>query len=263
MEHTFTGCQAFMASHYSVLVTGVLVPLAACAAWALYRYHFQPSDTHRSVDVKIQQALRRYVLIESTHGKPDCVLQAFKEYASKDVVIKGLLFTVEQDIFLEEAAKQCYPKATLVLGTQCGYSPIRLLQFLPSDGMLYAVEGEDSMAESAEEMILVAGFKHNQFKLLCQHPVDAIHVLKSQFGVKKLDFVLMDYECDQYVEGLLALTESGILYPGTLILANNTNHPTSKNFIQYIEGAEDYRIVDACKGLLKVEYVQPKSLWRS
>lgn len=245
-----------MSSNYSVLVTGVLVPLAAGVAWALYRYGFQPSDTHRSVDVKTQQALRRYVLFESTHGKPDSVLQAFKEYASKDRVMKRLLFTVEQDTFLEEVAKQHYPRTTIVLGTQCGYSAIRLLHLLPSDGMLYAVEQEESMAESAEEMILVAGFKNNQFKLLCQHPVDAIHVLKSQFGVKKVDFVLIDYKCDQHYECLLALVEVGILHPGTLILANNTDYPTSKDFIKYIEEAEGYRIADACKGLLKVEYVK-------
>ncbi|KAG8579434.1 hypothetical protein GDO81_010885 [Engystomops pustulosus] len=245
-----------MASNYCVLVPGVLVPLTAGVAWALYRYHFRPSEAHRSVDVKTQQALRRYVLFESTHGKPDSVRQAFREYAIKDRIIKGLLFTAEQDLFLEEAAKQSYSTTMLVLGTQCGYSAIRLLQLLPSGGMLYAVEQEESMAESAEEMILVAGFKNNQFKLLCQHPVDAIHTLKSQFGVKKLDFVLVDYGCDQHVEGLLALTEVGILHPGTVILANNTDHPTSKDFLKYIEEGGGYRIVDSCQGLLGVDYVQ-------
>ncbi|XP_075716042.1 transmembrane O-methyltransferase homolog [Rhinoderma darwinii] len=244
-----------MASNYSVLVTSVLVPLAVGVAWALYRYRFRPSGTHWSRNVKTQ-ALCRYVLFESTHGKPDSVLQAFKEYASKDRAMKGLLFTVEQDFFLVEAAKQCFPRTTLVLGTQCGYSVIRLLPFLPPEGMLYAVEQEESMAESAEEMILVAGFQNNQFKLLCQHPLDAIHALKSQFGVFEVDFLVMDYQCDQHVEGLKTLAEVGILHPGTLILTNNTDHLTSKDFMKYIEGAEGYRVVDNCKGLLKVEYVQ-------
>ncbi|KAM3924878.1 catechol O-methyltransferase-like [Leptodactylus fuscus] len=247
---------SFISSQSSVLASGVLLPLAAGAAWALYRYHLRPSDTRRSVDVKTQQALRRYVLFASTHGKPDSVLQAFQEYAGKDRAVKGLLFTREQDNFLKDVAKQCYPKTALVLGTQCGYAAIRLLQLLPSSAMLYAVEQEESMAESAEEMILVAGFKNNQFRLLCQQPVDAIHDLKSQFGVKMVDFVLMDYQCDRHVEGLLALTESGILHPGTVILTNNPDHPTTKDLVKYIESAKEYRMVDSYKGLLKVEYVQ-------
>ncbi|XP_073505857.1 transmembrane O-methyltransferase homolog isoform X2 [Phyllobates terribilis] len=256
MEFTTTGFLPFMGSNYSLLFTGVLVPLATGVVWALYRYHFCPSDTHRSVAVKTQQGLRRYVLLESTHGKPDSVLQAFKEYARKDRTIKKLLFTAEQECFLEKTAKQCYPRTTLLLGTQCGFSAICLLQLLPTDGMLYAIELEESMAESAEEMILVAGFKNNQFRLLCRHPVDAIHVLKSQFGVKKVDFVLMDYQCDQQMEDLLALAEVGLLFTGTLILINNTDHPASKGFIENITRAEGYMIVDACNGLLKVEYVQ-------
>ncbi|XP_056373002.1 catechol O-methyltransferase-like isoform X2 [Hyla sarda] len=254
MENTFTGFLPFLASNPSVIVTGALVPLAAGVAWVLFRYYNGPSYRHGSVGVKTQQALRRYVLFESTHGKPDSVLQAFKEYAIKDHAMKMLLFTVEKDHFLEVVAKQRYPRTTLVLGTQCGYSAIRLLQLLPPDGMLYAVEQDESMAESAEEMILVAGFKNNRFKLLCQHPVDAIRDLKSQFGVKKVDFVLMD-QCDRYVEALLAMAEVGILHPGSLILANNTDHPTSEDFRTYIKGADGYRIVDACKGLLKMEYV--------
>ncbi|XP_069810022.1 catechol O-methyltransferase-like [Dendropsophus ebraccatus] len=255
MENALTGSLPFVASDHSVLVSGLLGSLAAGVAWALYRYHYRPSCTRRRVGVKTQQALRRYVLFESTHRKPDSVLQAFREYASKDRVMRGLLFTVEQESFLEEAVKQCQPKTSLVLGTQCGYSAIRLLRLVPSDGILYAVEQEESMADSAEEMILVAGFKNNQFKVLCQHPVDAIHVLKSQFGLKKVDLVLMDSRHDQHGQGLMALAEVGILHPGTLILVNNKDCPRSKGFMKE---AKDYRKVDACKGLLKVEYVQPK-----
>ncbi|KAM4035149.1 transmembrane O-methyltransferase homolog [Anomaloglossus baeobatrachus] len=253
MELTITG---FFGSNSSLLITGVLVPLATGVVWALYWYHLCPSDRRRSVVVKTQQTLRRYVLFESTHGKPESVLQAFKEYARRDRAIKELLFTEEQECFLKKAAKQRYPKTTLLLGTQCGFSAICLLQLLPADVILYAVEQDESMAESAEEMILVAGFKNNRFRLLCQHPVDAVHILKSQFGVKKVDFVLMDYRYDQQIEDLLALAKLDILNIGTLILINNTKHPMSKGFIENIGGAEGYRIVDSCKGLLKVEYVQ-------
>ncbi|XP_063786646.1 transmembrane O-methyltransferase homolog [Pseudophryne corroboree] len=247
-----------MASSYSVLVTGALAPLCVAVAWALYRYRSQP-ELIWSVDVKTQMALRRYVLFESTHGKPDSVLQTFKEYARRDILVKELLFTLEQDIFLANAVTQSLPLTTLVLGTQCGYSVIKLLSLLPQEGKVYAVEDEDNMADSAEEMILVAGFKNNQFKLLCQHPVDAIHVLKSQCGLKGVDLVLMDYKCDQYIHGLQALLEVGALHPGTVILANNTNHPTAKDFMNHLHGAGSYRIVDCCNGLLKVGYVGPNS----
>ncbi|KAM5171169.1 transmembrane O-methyltransferase homolog [Mantella aurantiaca] len=242
-----------MDSFFSVLTTGIVVPLCAGVIWALYIYQFQPRCKW-TIDEKSQQALRRYVLMESTHGKPDSVLKTFREYAKQKSIIKEMLLTPDQDVFLADAVKQSTPLTVLVLGTQCGYLAIRMLSLLPPDGKLYAVEKEDSMAESAEEMILVSGFKNNQFKLLCQHPVDAIHVLHSKFALKKVDLVLMDFQSDGYLQGLKALTELGLLYPGALIFLNNMADLANKDFVKHLKNSEHYRVVNEGQSLLKVEF---------
>ncbi|XP_077328757.1 transmembrane O-methyltransferase homolog isoform X1 [Lithobates pipiens] len=244
-----------MDSTFPVLTAGIVVPLCAGAAWAFYRYRNQ-SQCKWTIDEKTQQALRRYVLMESTHGKPYSVLQTFREYARKNSIVKRMLFTPDQDIFLADAVKQSSPLMVLVLGTQCGYSAIRVLSLLPPDGKVYAVEEEDSMAESAEEMILVSGFKNNQFKLLCQHPVDAIHTLHSKFDLEKVDLVLMDFQSDGYLEGLKSLTELGLLSPGSLILLNNMGPLVGKDFVGHLDKSVHYRVVNGCQSLLKVEYGQ-------
>ncbi|PIO31383.1 hypothetical protein AB205_0024310 [Aquarana catesbeiana] len=234
-----------MDSTFPVLTAGIVVPLCA---WVFYRYRNQPRSKW-TIDEKTQQALRRYVLMESTHGKPDSVLHTFREYAIKNSMIKRMLFTPDQD-----AVKQSSSLIVLVLGTQCGYSAIRVLSLLPPDGKVYAVEEEDSMAESAEEMILVSGFKNNQFKLLCQHPVNAIHTLHSKFDLVKVDLVLMDFQSDGYLEGLKSLTELGLLSPGSLILLNNMGPLVGKDFVGLLEKSVHYRVVNGCQSLLKVEY---------
>ncbi|XP_018409931.1 PREDICTED: catechol O-methyltransferase-like [Nanorana parkeri] len=244
-----------MDSSFTVLTAGIVMPLCAGAAWVFYKYHIQPRCKW-TIDEKTQQALRRYVLMESTHGKPHSVLQTFREYAKQNRMIKEILFTPDQDIFLADAVKQTSPRTVVVLGTQCGYSAIRVLSLLPPDGNLYAVEAEDSMADSAEEMILVSGFKNNQFKLLCQHPVNAIYILHSKFGLEKVDLVLFDFKSDGYLQGLNALAELGLLYPGALILLNNMGRLAAKDFVKLLENSEHYRVVTDCQSLLKVEYKQ-------
>ncbi|XP_072259222.1 transmembrane O-methyltransferase homolog [Pyxicephalus adspersus] len=244
-----------MDSSFSLLTAGIVVPLCAGAAWVFYIYRIQQQGKH-TIDEKTQQALRRYVLMESTHGKPNSVLQTFKEYSEQNRIIKKMLFTPDQENFLTDAVKQSSPLTVLVLGTQCGYSAISILTLLPQDGKLYAVEEEDNMAETAEEMILVSGFKNNQFQLLCQHPADAICVLHGKFDLKKVDLVLIDFQSDSNLKGLKTLTELGLLYPGSVILLNNTSHPHAKDFIEQAENSEQYSVVNDCQSLIKVVYGQ-------
>ncbi|KAM9311529.1 catechol O-methyltransferase B-like [Gastrophryne carolinensis] len=247
-----------MALPVSALTPGILVPLCAGAAWLIYKYLRSPGIT-RTIDEKTQQALRRHVLLESTHGKPESVLETIRDYARKSHLMQNVLFTPEQDVFLADVVRDSSPLMILVLGTQCGYTAITLLSLLPPDGRLYAVEEEDSMAESAEEMILVSGFKHKQFQVLCQRSVDAIDSLPSQFGVKNMDLVLMDHPNIQYIEALKALTQADLLSPGALILLNLLDRSASKDVVDHLEHAEDYKAVGGCHGLLKVEYVGSSS----
>ncbi|XP_063301488.1 catechol O-methyltransferase-like [Pelobates fuscus] len=243
---------ALMASSSLVLLTGLIVPFCTGMVWILYKYRFWKMDT-LVVDVKTQQALRRYVLFESVHGKPDSVLLTYKEYAKQDRRIKGLIFTAEQDIFLADVVKKYNPLTAVALGTQCGYSAIQLLTLLPSNGKLYAVEQDENMVESAEEMILVSGFKNQQFSMLFQHPIDAIHALSNHINENKVDLVLMDHQPDQYLQALQALEEVGVLHQGTLILANNIEQSAAKEFMDHLQSHLYFEIISSCQGLIAIQ----------
>ncbi|KAM4748755.1 catechol O-methyltransferase-like [Rhinophrynus dorsalis] len=232
-----------------------MLPVGIGVAWIIYKYSSRTLGEN-IVDLQTQRALCRYVLLESVHGQPDSVMQTFKDYAQQNHQIARMLFTPEQDLFLADVVKQAVPLMTLVLGTQCGYSAIHLLSLLPPNGKMFIVEQEENRAESAEEMILVAGFKNTQFKMLAQHPVDAIHVLNNKFGLGKVDLVLMDQQPSQYLPGLLALKEIKALRPGTFILANKVEDSAASNFLKNLQSDQSYKIVSSCNGLLKVECVE-------
>ncbi|KAM8971899.1 transmembrane O-methyltransferase homolog [Pelodytes ibericus] len=242
------------ASNSTVLFTGVMVPLFMGVAWVLYKYR-SSNVCDIIVDEKTQKALRRYVLYESVHGKPDSVLLTYKEFARQNRRIKELIFTSEQDIFLADTVKKAAPLTALALGTQCGYAVILLLSLLPHSGKLYAVEQDETMAESAEEMILMSGFKNHQFKILTQPPVDAIQILNDQFGLEKVDLVLMDLQPDQHLKKLLALEENGPLHQGTLILANRVEQSGAKEFVDYIESNSHYEVLCRLQGLMAIQCV--------
>jgi len=63
---------------------------------------------------------------------------------------------------LDEAVARVRPSRVLELGTHCGYSSVRMLRLLPPGGRLVTVELDPLTAELGEEIILVAGFKHQQ-----------------------------------------------------------------------------------------------------
>ncbi|KAM4675785.1 transmembrane O-methyltransferase homolog [Discoglossus pictus] len=238
----------------SVLVSGVMMPLCAGVLWALYKYRSW-GKRRRIVDVNTQNGLYRSVLLESVHGQPESVMEIYKTYAERHYPMQEVLFNPEQDTFLAEVVKQAQPRASLVLGTQLGYSAIRVLSLLPSQAKLYAVEQDQNVAEKAEELILMAGFKNTQFQMLSRQPVDQIQVVVNHFGFEKVDFVLMDHQPFDYLKDLINMEVMGALHPGTLILANHTEDSTAKDFLKHIQCDQSYSIRGSCKDLLKIEFV--------
>ncbi|XP_053572162.1 transmembrane O-methyltransferase homolog [Bombina bombina] len=253
-----------------VLLSGFMVPISTGVLWALYKYcswtdflawtldKYHSWTIHRSsVDMNILRDLHKSVLFNSVHGKPESVMLVYKAHAPLRSHMCSLLFYPDQDLFLAEVVTQIRPQTSLTLGTQFGYSAIRLLSLLPSSSKLYAVEQDKNVAELVEELILMSGFKHTQFHLLTRHPTDAILALINDFGFMKIDLILMDHQPFHYLENLRIMEETGVLHSGTIILANHINDATAKKFMKHIESDKHYRIISTFKDLLKIEFVGP------
>uniref|UniRef100_A0A8C4SEQ7 catechol O-methyltransferase n=1 Tax=Erpetoichthys calabaricus TaxID=27687 RepID=A0A8C4SEQ7_ERPCA len=101
----------------------------------------------------LEQRVHGFVMTNSTHGQPDSVLQTFDDFSRLEPTCS---IGRERGELLD----------LLELGTFCGYSAVRILRLLPTTGKLLTVERDPHTADVAEEMILVAGFKHSQVESL-------------------------------------------------------------------------------------------------
>ncbi|XP_041122454.1 transmembrane O-methyltransferase homolog [Polyodon spathula] len=205
------------------------------------------SFTQRSLEIRTHS----FVLMNSTHGQPESVLQTFECYSQTQPTCS---IGQEKGEFLDSAVSRAAPLLVLELGTHCGYSAIRMLRLLPVSGKLYTVEQDPGTADLGEEMILVAGFKHSQFRLLVSPSSTAIPQLQPQFGVQSLDLVFMDHDVSRYLPDLLALEEGRLLTKGCIIVVNNTHLPGAKEFLHYIHNSSHYSVCFQALGMQEIRY---------
>ncbi|XP_067104467.1 transmembrane O-methyltransferase homolog [Osmerus mordax] len=199
------------------------------------RYRVSLTALCRRVLHRLLKLARRKVCVRSTHsfvfsncthGKPDSVLETFDLYAETH---PSLSLCPQEGEVLDEVVRRVAPLCVLELGTHCGYSSIRILRLLPPGGRLLTVEQDAQSAELAEELILVAGFKHTQFQILTQSSAEAIPALSSHLGPDaRLDLILMDHDPQQYLLDLLLLQRLGLLSPaGCVLLVCSPQDPRS------------------------------------
>lgn len=156
-----------------------------------------------------------FVFSQCTHGKAHSVLLTFDLYADTH---PSLCIGPQTGEALDEAVARVRPSRVLELGTHCGYSSVRMLRLLPPGGRLVTVELDPLTAELGEEIILVAGFKHQQFQVLTSSSAEAIPALRSSLELdpgtgEGLDLVLMDHDPERYLPDLLALEREELLCP--------------------------------------------------
>ncbi|MBN3321289.1 TOMT methyltransferase, partial [Atractosteus spatula] len=221
---------------------------------------------------RVQRA-HDFVLMNSTHGQPDSVLQTFDLYAETQ---PSLISSREKGEFLDEVVRKATPVCALVLGTHCGYSAIRILRLLPPSSKLYTVEQDPSAAEAAEEMILVAGFKHSQpthpdttpyftllsllsvlqFQMVGSPSAVAIPQMLTGFDVRAVGLVLMDHDAEQYLPDLRALEKEGLLSTGCTLLVNNIDLQEAQGFLHYIHSSPQYSVVHQVQDMLEIQCQQ-------
>ncbi|XP_077387656.1 transmembrane O-methyltransferase-like [Festucalex cinctus] len=219
-------------------------------AWTLrlLRGHASAKETHA------------FVFTHCIHGNPTSVLATFDIYAETHVTFA---IGAQTGQALDEVGRHMRPSRVLELGTYLGYSSVILLRLLPPFGRLVTVEKDSKVANLAEEIILVAGFKDPQFQVLTGKSSKIIPTLHSFLGTgprtsDTFHMVLMDHNPRLYLVDLQALEDQNLLCPTgctiVLILRNPKKKFLEKLYDWMDERRDFYRIKSQLHGIIEIFY---------
>ncbi|XP_078087914.1 transmembrane O-methyltransferase homolog [Mustelus asterias] len=232
-------CCSQLKMWFPVLAAVVLPVCTALASrydrrlFRLYRQRFLSWLWTRLTGISREERVFRYVLMHSTHGKPESVLSTLDKWCRRYVCVTST--GPEKGQILDATVRRIVPVSVLELGTGCGYSAIRIARLLSPGAQLYTLEQDPKTAEVAEEMILVAGLKHTQFQVITGPSTEAIPRFKSLLGVEKFDFVFLSQgQSADYLRDIGLLEKEGLLSEGSVILANGVTDPAATAFLSSV-----------------------------
>uniref|UniRef100_A0A8C9XV91 catechol O-methyltransferase n=1 Tax=Sander lucioperca TaxID=283035 RepID=A0A8C9XV91_SANLU len=251
LTHTHTSVFLWLKSHFHLyhphlcLFSWMVSPAIALAFIPLLltiiircRYYFVLF--YRAVLVRIwkdcvtglsrEERAYQYVLTHATPGDPDSILDAFDVWCSKVEFISNI--GPKKGKILDRLLMEQSPLTVLELGAHCGYSTVRIARSLPLGARLYSLEMDARNAAIAEKIIRLAGFDDDT--LIVNPSDEVIPLLRSDYGLERLDFVFMDHWKKCYLPDLQMLEGSGLLRKGSMIVADNVLFPGAPKFLRYI-----------------------------
>ncbi|XP_061748179.1 transmembrane O-methyltransferase homolog isoform X2 [Nerophis ophidion] len=207
-----------------------------------------------------------FVLAHSTHGQAESVLETFDLYARThaSASIGPLLGEA-----LDEVVDRVHPDRVLELGTHCGYTAVSVLRLLAPAARLLSVEQDPQVADLAEEIILVAGFKHAQFQVLTGESGEVIPTLHSLLepapgsGGGGFQLVLMDHDPGLYLLDLLALEREGLLCSAgcSIVFILRKMREKSVQELKELtrERCQTYCITSQMDAMMEISFSQPST----
>lgn len=134
----------------------------------------------------------------------------------------------KRGVLLDEAVEQHRPSRILEVGTNVGYSAIRMARYLKKGEMLTCVEIRDDMARAARENFDRAGLSDRTEVVVG----DALRVLPGLSG--RLDMVFLDAVKEDYLTYLKSV--EALLHGGSVVVADNVKSHASavKPYLDYV-----------------------------
>ncbi|XP_078267117.1 transmembrane O-methyltransferase homolog [Rhinoraja longicauda] len=224
--------------------TAVLLPVSAALALryrrlicGFYRRRLRPWLGGPSPEERVH----RHVVTEARHGTPDRVLSAIEEWCRRVDPVTDT--DPGRARVLDAAVLRTAPLNALLVGAHCGYSALRLARLLAPGATLVAVEPDPRAAEIAEEMILLGGIDHSQFRVLCGSPAEAMARCRSALGVSSVQLVVLTQGrgCD-CVRDLRSLEQAGLLAAGSLVLADCLTGSGASRFLTSLRPGHLYSV---------------------
>ncbi|XP_053327186.1 catechol O-methyltransferase A-like isoform X2 [Spea bombifrons] len=189
------------------------------------------------MDQSKEQRILDFVLQNAVRGDPQNVVDTIDEYCTH----KEWAMNVgdEKGLILDQVVKETEPSTLLELGTYCGYSAIRIARLLKPGARLLTVEMNPAHVAIAKQMIEFAGVQ-DKVQILEGSTEDILPKLKTEHGLQHFDFVFIDHFGQRYKPDTKLLEDCGLLRKGSVLLADNTSFPSSKDFVEYIRTSDRY-----------------------
>lgn len=166
--------------------------------------------------------------------------------------------------------KKKKPAVAIEMGAYCGYSAVRVGRLLPPGGRLYSFEIDSKFAANARLVVEHAGLS-GKVVVIDKSVADGLKTLPTLYGVRCVDLVFIDhvrappldlrlFACalrlsslsdafhflvapqskTRYLPDLQLLEASGLLVPGSVLVADNVIYPGAPDYLAYVRSSPHY-----------------------
>jgi catechol O-methyltransferase len=189
--------------------------------------------------------VRDFVAEHARRGDPADVLRTMDRFAREE----RFLMNIGPDkgpLVRELLARLPKDARILELGAFCGYSSILLADTLGDAGRIVSIEINAASVEGARANVEFAGLA-DRVEIRHGASAETIPTLEGSF-----DLVFLDHWKDLYKADLEAIEESGLLRPGSIVVADNVGPLFgAKEYLDYVRTCGRY---DSEHREAKVEY---------
>ena len=144
-------------------------------------------------NLQITNDIEKYISDNSLNLSP--IQKEIISYNKSLGEIKKMQISESQCHFLHLLIKTCNIKKILEIGTFTGLSTVSMLQALPDDGELIALDKNKKTSEVAFNYIKKASLE-NKLKLIVKPALESIKILKKEG--KKFDLIFIDADKENY-----------------------------------------------------------------
>jgi len=161
-----------------------------------------------------EDQLAEYILTHAEKNNPDSVIET-GHYFCWNIHWMMNIGDIKGEFLINEMKKHS-PKNVLELGSYCCASTIMMAKYLPDGGKVYTID--PVITSCATKLIKHAGLE-NKIEQLQGKAETVIPTLSELKG--KIDMVFIDHDKTKYLSDLLLIEQSGLLHPGSVVVADN------------------------------------------
>eukprot|EP00117_Sycon_ciliatum_P014941 scpid86978/ scgid14997/ Catechol O-methyltransferase len=189
----------------------------------------------------VSRAAVKHIMENCEPGNPEMALKCADEL---DASGKHFLIHIgeEKGRLFDSAVREHRPTVVLELGGYFGYSALRVARLLSADdnAKLYSMEINQECAESCRTLLKFCGVDDRAEVLNCAAQ-DGIAEFRERTGRSSVDMVVIDHWKPLYLPDLKRLEASGLMHPGTVVLADNILYPGVPDYKEYVTTSPKYQ----------------------